>query len=49
MNFKLKELNSKELADINGGGWLYDTYRIVVEEAGDFVKGFKDGLENGLF
>ncbi|MCR9066831.1 MAG: hypothetical protein NXI00_22865 [Cytophagales bacterium] len=49
MNSELKELNVKELTDINGGGILYDIYRIIVEERDDFIKGFKDGMENGLF
>jgi len=49
MNIESQELTVKELTDINGGGWLYDVYRIVLEESADFADGFKDGLENGLF
>lgn len=49
MKNNLIEFDSKEAAIINGGGWLYDLYKIVVVEKDDFVKGFKEGLNKGIF
>lgn len=49
MKNKLTEIENSELMMINGGGWLYDLYRIIVEEKDDFVAGFKDGFNNGAF
>ncbi|UJH66960.1 hypothetical protein [Allomuricauda sp. SCSIO 65647] len=48
MENNMIELSSKEAVELNGGGWLYDLYRIVMAEANDFVGGFKDGLNNGI-
>ncbi|MEO0570335.1 MAG: hypothetical protein AAF039_01435 [Bacteroidota bacterium] len=49
MDNNLNELTLGELQVLNGGGWLYDLYRIVVSERDDFVNGFNDGLKNGIF
>ena len=49
MNSKLIEIDSNESSTINGGGWLYDFYKIIVEEKDDFVSGLKEGLEKGIF
>ncbi|MEM8509689.1 MAG: hypothetical protein AAF717_17790 [Bacteroidota bacterium] len=49
MDNNLKKINLDEAMATNGGGWLYDLYRIVLEEKDDFIKGFKDGLNNGIF
>ncbi len=49
MKYNLTEIDKKSAAQINGGGWLYDLYKIVVEEKDSFVKGFKEGLEKGIF
>jgi len=43
------ELEKNELININGGGIIYDIYRIIKEEGEDFAKGFKDGLNKGAF
>lgn len=45
----LVEISKTEALATNGGGWLYDLYRIVVEEKDDFVKGFNEGLNKGIF
>ncbi len=49
MKNRLIEIEDNELQLINGGGWLYDLYRIIIEEKDDFVAGFKDGYNNGAF
>jgi hypothetical protein len=49
MKNNLIALHGKEATEINGGGGLYDLYKIIVEEADDFVEGFKYGLKNGIF
>ncbi len=49
MKNKIIEIDKKDAAKINGGGLLYDLYKIVVEEKDDFIKGFKEGLKKGIF
>jgi len=49
MKSQLVELDNKEALGINGGGWLYDLYRIILEEKDDFVEGVKEGLNNSPF
>lgn len=39
----LQNLTQKEILELNGGGFLYDLYRILKEEGEDFVKGFREG------
>ena len=48
MKNNVVEINKREAAAINGGGWPYDIYRIVVEEKDDFIKGLKAGFKNGF-
>lgn len=48
MKNKVVEIDNQEAVAINGGGWLYDLYRIVVEEKDDFVKGFNESFKNGI-
>ncbi len=45
MKINLVEISKKEAATLNGGGILYDIYRIAVEEKEDFVKGLKAGFK----
>lgn len=49
MKNKLIELNFDDKSKVNGGGFLYDVYRITVAEGRDFIKGFKEGLQRGIF
>ena len=40
----MRDLNSAELVSVNGGDSIYDEVkRFVMEQAPDFVRGFKDG------
>ncbi len=48
MKNNVVEINKREAAAINGGGILYDAYRIFVEEKDDFFKGLKAGFKNGF-
>ncbi len=48
MKNNVVEINKREAAAINGGGVLYDVYRIVVEEKDDFFNGLKAGFKNGF-
>lgn len=45
----LIELKKNETQEVNGGGWLYDIYRIIVEEKDDFVAGLHGGYNKGIF
>ena len=49
MDNNLNELTASEQQTLNGGGLLYDLYRIAVAEKDDFVKGFNNALKNGIF
>ncbi len=43
------ELKSSDLKAIDGGGYIYDLYRIYVAEEGDFASGFARGFTRGFF
>ncbi len=49
MKYNLIEIDNNEAATINGGGWLYDLYRIIVEEKDDFLEGLNAGFNKGFF
>ncbi|MGB5170851.1 hypothetical protein [Eudoraea sp.] len=49
MKLNIIELDKKEAAKINGGGWLYDMYKIYVAEEPYIWAGFKKGLNKGFF
>lgn len=45
----LIELKDCETQQLNGGGWLYDLYRIVLAEKDDFLAGVEKGYKKGIF
>ena len=49
MKSNLTEINSEEALQINGGGLIKDIYDIILAETDDFVKGFKNAYNNGVF
>ena len=41
---QLELLTESEMLETSGGNW-YNIYRIIAEELGDFIRGFRDGAK----
>ncbi|WP_276391519.1 hypothetical protein [Eudoraea chungangensis] len=49
MKHNIIELNTEENLAVNGGGIIYDLYRIYMAEEPYIWQGFKKGLNKGFF